>query len=341
MRCLTVANEIANRGGHCDFVCAQLPTSLHRAALQRGHGVHRIATAVPLDSDDPGWELSCWPDETQGKDAHAAARAVGARRYDWLVVDHYRLDQRWEERAQTLAARTMVVDDLANRRHCCDLLLDQGPGRHASDYDDLVVPTGCDFRMGPSYALLRPEFAAARKPSLQRRHASTRVERILVSLGMGDPDSATERVVEAVVALPFTAAIDVVLSSSAPSLPGLMLFAERDSRFTLHVDTSDMATLMAAADLAIGAAGTTSWERCCVGLPTLLLVLAENQRRIATVLDSMGAAIHVDVLSDLGTALMHLVEDHSARAELSARSAAITEGRGATVIVDDMARATT
>lgn len=338
MRCLTMANEIACRGGHCDFVCAQLPVSLHQAALKNGHDVYPIATAVPSDSDEPGWELSCWPEEVQRADAHATSMAADARHYDWLVVDHYRLDQHWEEHVRALAARTMVVDDLANRRHRCDMLLDQSPGRSASDYDRLVS-RGCELRMGPSHALLRPEFAAARRASMQRRRASTQVERILVSLGMGDHHGVTERVVESVSALPLSATIDVVLSSSAPSLPGLVLVERRDSRIKLHVDTSDMASLMAAADVAIGAAGTTSWERCCVGLPTLLLVLAENQRRIAMVLDSMGAAIHVDQLSHLGKALARLVANDSARADLSARCAAITEGRGAAAVVDEMARA--
>jgi UDP-2,4-diacetamido-2,4,6-trideoxy-beta-L-altropyranose hydrolase len=208
------------------------------------------------------------------------------------VVDHYGIDVRWERALRGVCQRLMVIDDLADRTHECDLLLDQSLGRMATDYARLV-PEAATLLTGPSYALLRPEFVSLRAQSLVRR-AEPKLEHLLVTLGGVDKDNVTTQVLDAldVSTLPETVRITVVMGQHAPWLETVRSRAARMRQPTeVLVGVRDMARLMANSDLAIGAGGTTTWERCTLGLPTLTVVVAENQREVAKRLDVSGASI--------------------------------------------------
>jgi UDP-2,4-diacetamido-2,4,6-trideoxy-beta-L-altropyranose hydrolase len=214
---------------------------------------------------------------------------MGAAAVDWLVVDHYALDARWETLAGSASRHLMVIDDLANRPHDCKLLLDQNLNRKVNDYAGLV-PGYTDILAGPRYALLRPDFSAMREYSFTRR-VQARLERLLVSMGGIDRDNATGQVLDALMSrpLPVACRITVVMGGRAPWLPEVRAQARQMQAVEILVDVQDMAQLMADSDLAIGAAGTSAWERCCLGLPTLTMVLADNQRGSALALSEAGA----------------------------------------------------
>jgi UDP-2,4-diacetamido-2,4,6-trideoxy-beta-L-altropyranose hydrolase len=228
---------------------------------------------------------------------------------------------------------TLVIDDLANRPLAADLVLDSGPARKAGDYDGLVAPE-TELLLGPNNAPVRPAFAALRKDALARRAQARPVRRILVSLGLTDVGGITGRVVDLMLPLMGDAALDVVLGAGAPSLPGLRDLARTQPRLALHVDAQDMPQLTLQADLAVGAGGSTSWERCVLALPTLLLVLADNQREAAQTLAGADAVLALDVAAPdfetaFATELRRLVADPLLRDRLSAASAAVCDGRGA------------
>ena len=330
MRCLTLADELRRRGGNVVFVSASLPHEL--AERIRGHGHAHVAIDRSVNDEDSQWDRSSWPDDVQQRDARAFVAATAARRPRWIVVDHYRLDARWEAAAASAAPRILAIDDLANRPHLCDLLLDTTIGRSAVDYRPLVSST-CDVLAGAEFALLRPEFATARPLSLSRR-AREQPARIIISLGMTDVDGLTAAALAAAMDAGAVREIDVVFGTSdAPSLPRVRAAMERRHGVDVHVnvDGARMADLMSRADLAIGAAGTTSWERCCLGLPTISLVLAGNQRLIADRLDEAGAAV-VAAGGD-GSALSRQIEqllgDRRRLLAMSEAAAAITDGEGA------------
>lgn len=252
---------------------------------------------------------------------------------DLLAVDHYGLDAAFENGCRPWARRILAIDDLADRPHDCDFLLDPTPGRGEEDYQALV-PDGCRRLLGPAYALVRPEFAAARG-RLQPRATEGPVRRILVSFGTMDVNNATERVLEAIAWAGIDAVVDVVLGAGAPHLEKVKSHArEMGRRVTVHTGVEDMAALMARADLAIGAAGITSWERCCLGLPSVLVVTADNQRRVAEALEREGAAVSLGWHSAVGPeriagAVMELDRDSARRARMGAKAAALCDGRGA------------
>ncbi|WP_209316462.1 UDP-2,4-diacetamido-2,4,6-trideoxy-beta-L-altropyranose hydrolase [Halomonas salinarum] len=345
MRCLTLAEALKEQGAECHFLCRKHAGHLIDAIEARGFRAHRLLVESPhgttartgdLQPDHAHWLGTSWE-----HDADACAFLITQLAPDWLVVDHYALDARWEAAVLPDRARLLVIDDLADRSHRADLLLDQNLGREAEDYAGLV-PMGCQVLAGPQFALLRPEFSERRESSLARRQRHPTVKRLLISLGGVDKDNATGQVLDALNAcdLPSDLKITVVMGATAPWLEEVKARAvELPWPTEVVVNVSDMARRMAEADLAIGAAGSTSWERCCLGLPTLMLVLAENQLLIAQRLHEAGAALSLGSIdsstwkSQLQDYIARVVRESAYRQALACNSANVTNGLGVSTLV--------
>jgi UDP-2,4-diacetamido-2,4,6-trideoxy-beta-L-altropyranose hydrolase len=259
-----------------------------------------------------------------------AAMAGPQQLFDAFVFDHYRLTYA-DQRGIAQNHPSLVIDDLADRPLAADLVVDSGPARKAADYEGLIE-AGTRLLLGPAFAPVRPEFVGLRETALAWRGEA--VERILVAMGLTDLDGITARVIERLRPKVGEVGIDVVLGAEAPSLPGLTKIARRDPRLTLHVDTPHMARLTAEADIGIGAAGSSAWERCVLGLPSAMVVLAENQRPAATALAERGAALVVDAEAPnfdmaFDRAVMKLMHDEGVRRDLAQASAEVCDGRGA------------
>lgn len=341
MRCLTLADALQAREMQCQFICREHPGNLIDLIRHRGFAVDALPATSP-DFQIPACDRetspahASWLGTDQSDEAAATRSLLGDLKADWLVVDHYALDRAWELALRPHCGRLMVIDDLADRPHDCDLLLDQNLGRTADDYAGLV-PETCTVLAGTSYALLRPEFAALREYSLQRRQAP-RLRSLLVSMGGVDQANATGRALEALrnCPLPEDCTLTVVMGRHAPWLAQVQAQAATMPRpCEVLVDVSDMARLMADSDLAIGAAGSTSWERCTLVLPTVMVVLAENQRRGATALAQAGAAHVIDDVESMAMRIpQHLASMQGADLEQSSQAAsALCDGHGASRVV--------
>ena len=286
------------------------------------------------------------PDATV-EQVRASADAFGP---DWLVIDHYRLTLADESALRAPRRRLMVMDDLADRPRDCDLLLDPGYGRTAEDYRGLL-PKAAQVIAGPRYALVRPEFAAARPQALAARPQALAarpqalaarqgpVRRVLVSLGLTDVGGVTGKVVQALLPILGEVQLDIALGSAASSLAALA--AMTDSRITLHVDAPDMARLICEADLAVGAGGSSVWERACLGLPGVTVILADNQRDLALRMEADGLTVAVDGDGDefesrLSAAYGRLAEDQVLRHAIPVRLAALSDGLGAHRVAETM-----
>ena len=258
------------------------------------------------------------------------AQALAGEAFEAVVFDHYGLAEA-DHRTLAQGRPVLVVDDLADRPLGADLVVDAGPARTAEDYAALLPP-GAELLLGPAHAAVRPEFAARRDAALARRGEPVR--RILVSMGLTDLGGVTARVVERLRPRVGDVALDVVLGAGAQSLPGLSRIARHDPRIVLHVETPHMARLTAEADLAVGAPGSSTWERCVLGLPTVLVVLADNQKPAADALAAREAAFVVaadaaDFDSAFDRAVTRLLIDPELRRGLATRSAALCDGQGA------------
>jgi UDP-2,4-diacetamido-2,4,6-trideoxy-beta-L-altropyranose hydrolase len=250
---------------------------------------------------------------------------------DWLIVDHYALDNRWESAMREKCHHIMCVDDLADRTHDCDILLDQSLGRTADDYSHFVS-SDTRLLLGPQYALLRCEFAQWRDISLARRQ-SPKMHHILVTMGGVDYENVTGRVLAVLAQIRFETLrqITVVLGPHAPWHDTVSAFAAgMKVRTTVLSNVENMAELMTSCDLAIGAGGSTTWERCSLGLPTIMVSLAENQKFISQEVSRSGGAILCD-LANLECELeniLYLVLQLDFLKELSIKASNITDGLG-------------
>ncbi len=268
-RCLTLAGELRNRGWTCGFSVSDETAATLPGLAKSGHAILTLPMSLAPETE-------------------AAAVAERWRNgADLLVVDHYKRDASFEAPCRPWARKIAVLDDLADRPHDCDLLLDPTLGRKSAHYRG-AVSTTCVMLLGPEYALLWPDFAAARPAALVRRR-TPELRRVLISFGSTDPVDASGACLDVFKQHGFDVAVDVVLGAAAPRLDRVRNQVAALPRAKLHVETGDMAKLMAEADWALGAAGATSWERCCLGLPAFVTILAPNQVTIASALAAAGA----------------------------------------------------
>lgn len=337
MRCLTLADALRAGGASTRFVCRPLPEGL--GELVRGRG-HEIVVLPPGSDAAPAADPphAAWLGATQAEDADATVAALDDEApWDWIVVDHYALDMRWEGRLRDRARRILAIDDLADRHHDCDALLDQnlyteGAARYADR-----VPTHCIRMLGPRYALLRPEFATARSRLRERGDA---VCRLLVFFGGVDARNLTAAALDALDAIGVDVDVDVVIGAAHPQRAALEARCTMRPRTTLHVQAADMAALVAAADLGIGAAGVATWERCALGLPALAFAVAANQQ--ALLRDAAREGLLVGPQADPAdpeALMLHLravLENPSLRAHVSRRGIETVDALGAARVASAM-----
>ncbi len=335
MRCLALAGALRDRGATVRFACRDF--SGHLAGLIQEQGFDCFLFDRPDESyrrqeDDPAHAE--WLGVSWRRDAEETVRALGGEQPDWLIVDHYAIDYRWHREVRSCASSIMVIDDLADRRYDCDILLDQTHGRHDEEYRELV-PASASLLLGAEYALLRPEFARQRRAALEARRRRAGIRRILVAMGGVDSVNATSAVLRGLAGVEWSEKpqVDVVLGGSAPHLEEVKALAD-ECGLPVRVlsNVRNMSELMMEADLAVGAGGSTSWERCCLGLPSLLVETAENQREVVAGLDRAGAAIALsleNLQEGVAAACRGLQGDPARLAGLAARAAGVTDGLGA------------
>jgi UDP-2,4-diacetamido-2,4,6-trideoxy-beta-L-altropyranose hydrolase len=296
-----------------------------------------------------GWlpRLQDWPGRPHVVAASDNPTALsGLGRYDVVVVDNYRVDAEYERACRSHGRYVVAIDDLANRPHDCDLLLDQTWGRQASDYAGFVRQ-GCHFLLGNAFTLISQEFPRLQAETMTRRRTSDRIHRILVSAGAVDSHDLTSRFLDALGTLRTTDRIDVVLGPGAPHRERIheKVRAMGNGAY-LHLGTDRMADMMSAADLALGAAGVSSWERCCLGLPALVLIAADNQRLVARTLAEHGAAEvlgaeHEVSRERLASAIRELLGSPSRLLAMAEAGISLCDGQGSsrvTVTIGELLR---
>jgi UDP-2,4-diacetamido-2,4,6-trideoxy-beta-L-altropyranose hydrolase len=309
MRCLTLAEALKAQGAECHFISREHPGHLLEVIRQRGHAV----TALPA-----GELMSATENDSVQQPAHAAWLGCGwqtdalqtgtilaSLQPDWLVVDHYAIDQRWEEALAPHYRKLLVIDDLADRPHCCDLLLDQNwfgddtPTRYRN-----LVPPHCKCYLGPEFALLKPEYAQLRS-NMPSRDGTVR--RVLVFLGGSDPTNQTGKVLTAL-RQPSLAhlQVDVVIGQNHPDVEGIAAQVAARPGSTLHQGLPTLAHLMSRADLMISAGGSTTWERMCLGLPAIVISVAANQKSTNVALMNAG---YIDFLGEMNEVSVSNIAD--------------------------------
>jgi UDP-2,4-diacetamido-2,4,6-trideoxy-beta-L-altropyranose hydrolase len=283
-RCLTLAESLKRRGAHVTFACAAGSSQFAPRITEVADRLIELPH-VAAEVSDPS--TPTWLTVSEAEDARSTLASLDGESVDWVVVDHYGLGETWETHVREITKHLLVIDDLADRAHDCDVLLDQNLRPDGADaYKDLV-PIGATALQGPQFALLRNEFTQRR-----HHHVRTNVNRILVSFGGVDGADGTSTTLAALADLDASIAVDVVIGAQHPAHKNILEVCKH-AGYSCHVQTTAIADLMDTADLAIGAGGASSWERCIVGLPAVVLVMADNQRIIAEELTRHGAAVNL------------------------------------------------
>ena len=275
MRCLTLADQVCCMGFKILFICSPLESTIQRLIIDKGFELRVI------EGDN-------------GTDSKQCINILKGYVTKLLIVDHYSLDNLWEKELKVVVDELMVIDDLANRYHDSDYLVDSAYGRSEIDYEKLVSKT-CKLLLSTDYTILRPEFRAMRSLALNKRVNTSSIKRILINFGGTDTLNLSIPTIELLKRVGFMGNIDILISSACKNLISLTSVCSSLRDVVLHVDCTNVAELMLNSDLAIGSLGTSTWERCCLGLPCISVAVADNQSNIAIQLDKYGAIEHTNV----------------------------------------------
>jgi UDP-2,4-diacetamido-2,4,6-trideoxy-beta-L-altropyranose hydrolase len=340
MRCLTLAEKLREGNNSVTFISRLHDGNLNHLIKEKKFDVielppHSNQSFQGNDKTYLKW-LGC-KQSFDAKDCIASIQA-SSQMIDLLIVDHYALDEQWERALRPWVKKIMVVDDLADRTHDCDILLDQNYYIKRNRYYNLV-PNQCLLMLGPSYAMLRKEFSETRN---KIRARSGKIERIIVFYGGVDNTNETKKALKALRNLNRPEIhIDTVIGISNPNKKNLEDFIQTMPNNTLHIQVDNIAHLMAKADLAIGAGGSSNWERCCLGLSAIVVSIAENQQQmsrdlsIRNIQEYLGSAKSVKI-KDIQTMLIHLLSNPERVKLLSDNSFRVTDGLGVNNIVQEL-----
>nr|WP_246237955.1 UDP-2,4-diacetamido-2,4,6-trideoxy-beta-L-altropyranose hydrolase [Pseudomonas akapageensis] len=282
IRCMTLSAQLRAFGAQVTFACRSLDGHLGDQLQAAGYPVLWLAARYP--GEQPGASIEAplpWEADIAALQSMVPVAAV----FDWILIDHYGLDRRWHRAARQWARRIAVIDDLANREHDADLLLDQNFTASAALYAP-YLREGCRTLLGPHFALIRPEFC--REP----RAITARARRVLVNFGGFDPAGLTLKALQALAGVD-DVLVDCIAGRANPAWAQLQVLCAQKPAWQLAAYAEDLPERMAAADLAIGAGGGTTWERCVLGVPTLCIVVADNQQANAQALAAAGGHLYL------------------------------------------------
>jgi UDP-2,4-diacetamido-2,4,6-trideoxy-beta-L-altropyranose hydrolase len=339
IRCLTLAKVLRERGVECSFVCRDHAGNIAAKVIDSGFNVFllecpnekSVLKSSVLKYDK--WLGCSWQ-----IDADETNEILQSIQPEWLIVDHYSIDAKWEEALAKNYMNLMVIDDMANRYHSCDILLDQNLFIDMKSRYERRVSSQCLQLLGPKYALLQTEYSQLREKA-KVRISSTK--NLLIYFGGSDQSNLTE--------LSFLAAhsfgnefssINVVMPSASPFYNQMKKLIKPIKKAKLHCDLPSLASLILEADIGIGAGGATNWERFCLGLPSLVITLAENQKAVNQDLDQLGL---IDLIGDSETieiahvkSVIKSMLSHSDLADWSNRCMRECSGNGAVLAADVM-----
>jgi len=331
MRCLTLAKALQQSGWCITFACRAHPGNLIQWLRDQSFDVLEL-TVPTTNTQAIGY--AAWLGVTEQQDA-AELKQLQQAPVDLLVIDHYSLSSVFEQAMTGFYQKLLVIDDLANRPHHCDYLLDQNLYPQLHSRYDLLVNKEAQLLLGPSYVLLRPEFAEL------KRTADVNKLRFLVFYGGTDELNLTSLTILALQQLQKTDFhADIVIGLANPHRIELEKRCAEDCRFRLHKNTPQMAELMSQATLMIGAGGSTHWERCALALPALVVTLAENQVASTLCLADVGACSYIGQGQDLTatqlTQELQQLLDNPEQLQLMSKQAKqlVPQGGGCAAIVD-------
>ena len=339
MRCLALADELQKTESEVLFISSNIEQIWMDFIREKNYKCENIVPSIDRNRSSMYTTKSSHCRFSNNsidwqKDSREVKELLRYRKTDWLIVDHYGLDWRWESSMRNHTNRIMVIDDLANRKHDCDLLLDCVYGRELVDYQHLVSQ-GCQFLLGIKHTLLRPEFSNWRNSSLHRRRNAKKIQKILISLGGVDRENLTGTVIRLLSQADWIsdAEVDVIIGHGFKhrSKVEAIIANSPIKKVTLNSNVRDMAKRIANADFGIGAFGVSTWERFCLGLPSVNIITEANQINVTTRLKRLqfaGVIFSESIERGLLTHLYRMTNDEKFYIQISDEISKLVDGKG-------------
>ncbi|OPX34360.1 MAG: UDP-2,4-diacetamido-2,4,6-trideoxy-beta-L-altropyranose hydrolase [Desulfobacteraceae bacterium 4484_190.2] len=322
-RCLALASALADMGASVHFICRVGGKNSKVFLSERKFPVSWIQARRPIDQKIDAYSTS------------DIIKELGIRP-DWLIVDHYDLDVTWESILRPAVRKIMVIDDLADRRHDCDFLLDQNyHGCRAQSRYHNLVPDHTIFMLGPRYALLDATFRRLRL-DLESRPKESAVGnfQVLLFFGGTDPVNETSRVLKSLDPLADKLLINVVTGKGNPKRKEVAQLCKNRPWCRYFCQISDMASMIAASNLMVGAGGSTTWERFCLKTPGIVVSIADNQVSLAEPLARDGYILYLGRASEISSddylhAVALMLRSEWLRRYQAQKAARLVDGLGA------------
>jgi UDP-2,4-diacetamido-2,4,6-trideoxy-beta-L-altropyranose hydrolase len=288
LRCLTLVNELKNKFRQIIFISNELPKHFSQIIEKNNFKICRIDGYSHIQEEKIAMKLK---KQLIQKDFIQTKKIIEKHKNssNYLIVDHYGIDYVWEKNIRENIEKVIVIDDLANRKHDCDILFDQNFYEDMEKRYSRLIPNFCKQFLGPKFALLRPEFFNARK-NLKRRNE---LKQILISFGGSDPSNETYKALTSINNLEKKYIIDVIVGSNNPNKKQIMKLCLKIPFCNFYEQVDNISKYMKKADLAIGGGGVTTWERCCLGLPTIVTSLSRDQKKITEELSKIECVINL------------------------------------------------
>ena len=295
MRCITLAESLKKKFASIFFISNQIPRNLADFIEDEGFKVYNIDGYTYIEKQRIN---STTKKKLIENDVSQTREIIQSYKNteNWLIIDHYGVDKKWESKIRKYVEKIIVIDDLVNRKHSCDVIIDQNFYKNMKKRYENLVPRDCIQLEGPKYALLRSEFKSIRK-KLKRKY---RLCCILVSFGGSDPRNETAKALQAIKILngkSFT--VDVVVGNINPHKEKIKHLCSSIPNTTFYSNVDDIGELMSKAHLAIGAGGSTTWERCCLGLPSIVSIISDDQAEVIKLLAKKNCVINLGNFQNL------------------------------------------
>jgi UDP-2,4-diacetamido-2,4,6-trideoxy-beta-L-altropyranose hydrolase len=343
MRCLALADELRKQGAEVRFLCRDHEGNLVDYLKEKGYQAFLLQSesGCPSDSSSGQPPHAHWLGVSWQMDAEQTVAQLQAaeKSVDWLIVDHYALDERYETRVRPYVDQVMVIDDLADRTHNSDVLLDQNFYCEKAGRYERLVPAGSRILMGPAYALLREEF---RKAKLSAASRDGHVRTLLISFGGVDLTQETMKTLTAVEPLVRQGLrVEVILGKMNPNASSILSFCRQMPNCTVYKHVERVTELMARADLAVGSGGTTTWERCCLGLPSIVITTALNQEQFIEQTAQTEAIVYLGPSSSVTSRVIYdqvqrMMNSRRLCLDISSRASLLVDGLGTQRVIKEL-----
>ena len=343
MRCLRLAKTLAKQNGiECEFICHDHKGNSIEHIKKNGFKVTKINKSnipkVLNKNEFKNLTHHKWLGNNWEEDLEQTKSALQGKKIDWLIVDHYAIDKAWEAKIRPYIKKIMVIDDLADRDHDCDLLLDQNLVENFKTRYQKLLPKNCKTLLGPQFALLGHEYEKMHENHSLR---SGNINRILIFFGGSDKNNFTKLTMLTLLKLDRNdLIIDVVVDFNSPCIDEIKEIAKKNPNVFLYDRLASLARLMLNADLAIGAGGSTNWERCCLGLPSIIIICEINQKMIAEAMQSVGAAIvlspNLELETQIKNSIIYFLNNSVKYLNMSKKAFSICDGKGINRVIDSL-----